>query len=493
MAPSPTTSSGKGKGKGSSKGATPTTSLVPSSSPSPSNAPSIDIIPFISPFSTFCNFEERGKGGKGKGGKGGKGSSKSSTTTSSEDECIEDDDIGFDIGNDINDCPDGYTILDITGICKPVCITITTNSTGFAELYEFCDSFLHPEDKCCMNNLPSNGGVVDSIVGTATSCVGWKEDIEVTICRGSCVGPNACSNIQFVNGSKIGEFSCRDEENQEDNGQACFEIGIDNDSINEGTLTTIDNCACHGFESCSDTDTDILNIGFGSCRGYEACIRIGQSADIVSVGTNSCVGNGAYFTVDDLDDFTFDDISINEELNVCSDIGLNEVMNVTIGNDSCLGHNSCISIGEESALEVIIGDGTCIGTLACEFIGFFDALNITIGDTACIGPESCSLVGEEDPTTITINDMACSDTVTTFNLNACECVFCGINFDDGDLVIPFGDDPTTSDCDLSNDPGSQFECFENHVEIPFQFDKMIDDLRSSTRDPLLLASSQISF
>ena len=88
-------------------------------------------------------------------------------------------------------------------------------------------------------------------------CSGWLADQAVTICKGSCVGLNACLGSQFQSGSSVGEYACRD-----GTGNSCQNI---RSPVPGGSLVTIKNNACQGYYACGDIESEIVTIGDSSC------------------------------------------------------------------------------------------------------------------------------------------------------------------------------------------------------------------------------------
>ena len=424
-----------GKGKGGSKGVIDDEDE--DDGPDPEPQPESEPGRYLS--DNIMDKNGKGKGGKGKGGKGKSGIKSPTPVPSSPptlQECNEND---VEDEEEEDNCPNGYSAVEGTEECAPDdCITITVNVEGFAELYAYCAAHEDPDDRCCSNDLASEGGTLDT-VGAATTCVDWLFEEEVTVCKGSCVGSNACKSSKFLSGSRIGIHACRGREDGDGTENACSNIGLDDDvEAIVGTLATIDDNACEGYNACSNIKAETLSIGSascvgleacskiafevplndgsptsvtigpGSCLGEEACLSLGEkAAENVIIGANACVSNG----LDECGD---------DEFNACSYLG-ESAKDITIQASACDGSYVCNAIGQESAETITIAMSACRGTYACDSVGNAKATEVTINANACQGIDACEYLGETEATSVEILTGACSN-------GDRECEECGQSF-----------------------------------------------------------------
>ena len=337
-----------------------------------------------------------------------------SSSSSSQDGC---DDV-------IDDpCPNGFALPDGGGdmtACQPEsCITITVNDQGYDELYSYCDSHYALDDKCCSDDLAPIGVVKTRTEGNNV-CSGWLADQAVTICKGSCVGLNACLGSQFQSGSSVGEYACRD-----GTGNSCQNI---RSPVPGGSLVTINNNACQGYYACGDIEGEIVTIGEFSCVGYTVCEGIASAIAVdddtensVVIGSRSCLGEDS-----------------------CNGLGLVS-STILIGSDACVSNDeaeqeccACELIGADNATSITIGNSACDGDLSCTYVGQETATDVFIGEMACRGSGTCFAVGSGEATTVNIDAEACN------NFDD-ECDFCGDDMP-GHIIIIANDNDVVSDC-----------------------------------------------
>lgn len=247
---------------------------------------------------------------------------------------------------------------------------------------------------------------------SGSSCLNWGSSTSITVCKGSCMGLNACNGLH--QDTYIGMNSCIGD-------AACFELGL--------------------------SATGVSLVLEGSCMGSTACKNVGQKAASNSIGPQSCNGDRAFDGVGlvstgtisikensmngyeagwDVANTATGDVTIGPNSCTCGNdqetggccwglvYDIHSLETLTVGNASCNGHNACYNFGNyaNKATSISIGDFSCNEREACFELGFLasHAKSFDIGDNSCNGEESCYYLGRSPGyiESVTIGTNACT-------------------------------------------------------------------------------------